>query len=112
MTCKDCIHYDVCLDFEVAEGIPLRYTSNCGRYKDKSRFVKLPCKVGDKLYFVYPEGDISTEVIVDIGIKGFYISTYEDKRYHKRGQFISRSRLGEDCFLTREAAEKSLERME
>lgn len=48
MTCKDCIHYDVCGSTEqLTEGfIP------CNLFKDKSRFVELPCKVSDAIFFI------------------------------------------------------------
>ena len=40
MTCKDCLHYEVCYyhDFE-----------ECGWFYDKSEWVHLPCKNGDVL---------------------------------------------------------------
>ena len=40
MTCKDCLHYEVCYyhDFE-----------ECGWFYDKSEWVHLPCKKGDVL---------------------------------------------------------------
>lgn len=41
MTCKDCIHNEVCYCYLIT------YTDNnpiCCNYKDKSRFIELPCK--------------------------------------------------------------------
>lgn len=64
MNCKDCLHYDVCggytlsdLDCDVfhyaregrADEIP-DIEERCSGFKDKSRFVELPCKVGDTLF--------------------------------------------------------------
>lgn len=50
MTCKDCIHSKVC------EFFSYRITSNaeqkCKHFKDLSRFVELPCKLGDFVYFI------------------------------------------------------------
>ena len=51
MTCKDCIHYDVC----AINGIDVENTTFkkelcCGEFKDKSRIIELPCNVGDKYY--------------------------------------------------------------
>ena len=48
MTCKDCIHYDVCKALE--EQVGMIDARQCGCYKDKSRFIELPCKVGDTAY--------------------------------------------------------------
>lgn len=45
MTCKDCIHYEVCCDeYELA------HAENCNNFKDKSKYIELPCKVGDRIY--------------------------------------------------------------
>ena len=48
MTCKDCIHYDVCKALEKQVG--MIDARQCGCYKDKSRYIELPCKVGDTAY--------------------------------------------------------------
>ncbi len=46
MTCKDCIHYSVCFitDEDVEKEVG---KFGCDDFKDKSRFVELPCNVGD-----------------------------------------------------------------
>ena len=50
MTCKDCIHYDVCNKWDTWNDE--FYTDgnsnkcyNYSKFKDKSRFIELPCKV-------------------------------------------------------------------
>ncbi len=54
-TCKDCIHYDVCpvwdeyFDEPAVEG-NRGVCRNFDKFKDKSHFVELPCKVGTELY--------------------------------------------------------------
>ena len=49
MTCKDCIHYEACdFHFNLKEYPP----DNCTLFKDKSRFIELPCKVGTKVYVI------------------------------------------------------------
>ena len=42
MTCKDCIHYEMCENSPVME-------DGCPYFKDKSLIVELPCKVGDEV---------------------------------------------------------------
>lgn len=45
MTCKDCMHNEVCCDeYELA------HAENCNNFKDKSKYIELPCKVGDMVY--------------------------------------------------------------
>ena len=47
MTCKDCIHYELCLPNSGAYGLKLKL---CNKFKPKSRFIELPCNVGDAVY--------------------------------------------------------------
>lgn len=69
MTCKDCIHYDVChrridrIDFlPVINGKIARSSimfieckdveKHCEDFKDKTKTIKFPCKVGDTVYVI------------------------------------------------------------
>lgn len=47
MTCKDCIHYEIC---KISHPISVCMDGVCSFYKDKARFIELPCKVGDMVY--------------------------------------------------------------
>ena len=58
MTCKDCLFYDFCNDYneypeyvqhcEQTTGTEFK----CSHFKEKYRFVELPCKVGCTVYLV------------------------------------------------------------
>lgn len=50
MTCKDCYHCSVCCGYD-EEKANREYPSaeKCRDFKDKSRIVELPCKIGDEL---------------------------------------------------------------
>lgn len=54
MTCKDCVHYEVCKEVvEFHHGLPSDLEvdgieKRCDHFKPKSRFVELPCEVGQK----------------------------------------------------------------
>ena len=41
-TCKDCLHYEVCKAIE--NELDMIPPSQCSCFKDKSRFIELPCK--------------------------------------------------------------------
>lgn len=86
MTCKDCIHYDVChirinsIDFlPVIKGKVSRLSimykecgdveKHCSHFKDESRFVELPCKVGDNFFIIAQRLE-----------KGEYTDFFIDKR--------------------------------
>lgn len=110
MTCKDCGHYDVCRywgnEDETEDGIP-----DCPDFKDKTRFVELPCKAGDILYEI-TERRIKSHWVkcivrrvvlrIEVGLNG-YISA-------KCGTTISvpLQNIGKTVFLTLEDAEEKL----
>lgn len=56
MTCKDCIHNDVCMkkynhmyeSYSILDAVNIENV--CKTFKDKSKFIELPCKVGDIVY--------------------------------------------------------------
>ena len=54
VTCKDCIHYDVChnnfKNIDLNEEMTDEHC--CVYFKDKSLIVELPCKVGTKVYVI------------------------------------------------------------
>lgn len=54
MTCKDCFHYEVCKTYEEFD---FANHSKCDTYKDKSKVIELPCKVGDMVYILDYEDD-------------------------------------------------------
>lgn len=55
MNCKDCFHYEVCKGYEEFD---FADHSKCDTYKDKSKIVELPCKVGNTVYILEYEDDI------------------------------------------------------
>ena len=51
MTCKDCYHCNACCGHdEEKENREYPPSERCRDFKDKSRIVELPCKVGDTMY--------------------------------------------------------------
>ena len=60
MTCKDCYHYENChlrialnMDYDETKNKPItEMEKRCEYFKDKSLIVELPCKVGDKVYYL------------------------------------------------------------
>lgn len=91
-TCKDCIHYELCFDDNITQ-----YDNGsaelCNYFKDTSRLVELPCKLGDTVYQieegfkVYP--NVVRRIIFEAGGIAF------DERA-----------IGKSIFLTKEEAEK------
>ena len=53
MSCKDCLHYEVCESYSKRESLAtLYYAEECPCFTDKSEWVHLPCKVGDTVYII------------------------------------------------------------
>lgn len=59
-TCKDCIHFEACKSCWCAfwEHQEMTEDDRCKMFKDKARFIELPCKVGDTMYCIrtWPSG--------------------------------------------------------
>ena len=51
--CKDCLHYEFCCTGK--SGLP-DYV-NCKYFKDRNRFVELPCKLGETFYTIDRRSD-------------------------------------------------------
>ena len=116
MTCKDCIHYEVCLeeakskneslnDFDI-EGIE----DFCRFSKPKSRYIELPCAVGDKVYWINRlTKEIETDIVGSIHQyeDGFSITT--DTIGNKCTSTYSLDRFLKIMHFTKEEAEKALE---
>ena len=90
--CEDCIHYHVC------DHVP-EYANKgevCLGFKDKSRFLELPCAIGDTVFMITEKTD-----------------PYDGIIYHTIIQVPFRISLlhliGKVIFLTQEEAEKKLE---
>ena len=108
-TCKDCLHFDVCLLGARVNGV----TGTCSNYKDKSDWVHLPCKVGDVVY------QVTRNFISEFRVRFVEIATCGNLFLHTdlisgivyTGEVFSESDIGKTVFLAREDAEKTLEEM-
>lgn len=123
-SCKDCVHVEVCEDFTKAKLSPKRaeellpvlreHGRTCDHFKDRSRFVELPCMVGDTVYVIESiagEEKIIQDHVETLGI-GYYadgISIYQFDGVKTDGYFED---FGKTAFLTREEAEQALKERE
>ena len=97
-SCKDCLHSNVCLESDK--------DLICKDFKDSSRFVELPCKVGDTV-FSSALGKILEDKITNINI-------YDNgtRVFLKRGISFDIEKIGRMIFLSREEAEQALKERE
>lgn len=104
MTCKNCLHYEAC-NYHICEETDMT-VAECTHFTDRSEWVHLPCKVGDKVWYITGIGHnlikpaIVKEIIIDgKGIKDLYVC----------GNGHNFENPFDIFYLTREEAEKALE---
>lgn len=99
MSCKDCLHYKTCGYGQIGK--------LCADFSDKSKWVRLPCKLGDDVYCFEPSFNqmrkpelkvLKTKIIDMKTIMTVY------------GLNFNIDDVGKTVFLTREEAEKELEK--
>ena len=118
MTCKDCVHYDLCRSCSRIQlgwhGNSVRYVENieeiCKDFKDSSRFVELPCKVGDTVYFILRSFDGKMRINPE-KVCYFTIDANELRIHTTAGYFTERD-MNDGVFFTRERAEQALKERE
>ena len=100
--CKECIHYAVCADFYDDE---IERTAPCYFFKYRSRFVELPVKPGEKVFYFDTAGRIYESTVTQLvyGATGFLIDS---------DVMFNSNLIGERFFLTREAAERAFKEHE
>ena len=104
--CESCAHYDACKSlYEILmDGRELPDQEECEHFKDSSRFVELPCKVGDHVFRLcgtkktryVAERIVSAVTLCGNGSWSILSTAYDA--------------LGKTVFLNREEAEAELAR--
>ena len=114
MCCKDCLYAEVCPGFEVTQ-------INCDKFKDRQKFVELPCKVGDTVYFAnceLQEVCLATVSMIEINFYTRYRNPiwlrieYKSNLIGFHEYHCPTGEIGKTVFFTREAAEKALKESE
>ena len=117
MTCKDCLYYEPCstLNAEFKKH-PKDFIDSdlcakqCTTFKDRSRFVELPCKLGDTVYFVlrsfYGKTRINPEKVC------YFTIDDNELRIHTTAGYFTEHDMNGGAFFTREEAERALKERE
>lgn len=111
MTCKDCVHYEVCETTYPDLELPFVNLEKCRLFKDKSKFIELPCRVGDKVFDI-KMGKIVEKSIVSISFllsKSVNYLCLHGINYRDAATTIEAQDIGKTVFFTKEEAEKALE---
>lgn len=102
-SCKDCLSCKVCYHTQVENLPECTEVRDCEHFKDRNRFVELPCKVGDTVFVVNGFKEIE-EFEVD-----YYVV---EKNVISVGMVDDGEYEIETVFLTREEAEQALKERE
>lgn len=125
MTCKDCLHYELCRYNTFQEAhyfgkdkeiyITIDNKSPCKYFAARSEWMHLPCKVGDMVYKV----SFVHKNITQLKVEGFICNLISWKVHcthlipswignQKEHVYISFSSFGKNTFLTHEEAGEAL----
>ena len=103
-TCKECLCFKMCLLSSEKVGI-------CEHFKDRSKFIELPCKVGDTVYTIVQDEIKENKITSVCYIKTITFTSFEFHVENFRGASLlyTQNSIGEKIFLTKDEAEKALE---
>ena len=124
MRCKECIHQELCADYvsslaevqnadieyisqwlDEIEGRKEQADNACEHFKDRSRFVELPCKLGDTVYYFDSAGEIYSQKVSGFIVNFVGILVDSDVMFDSH-------LMGDRFFSTREEAEQALKERE
>lgn len=107
-TCNDCIHYDVC-QYHIDEETTMTVNECSYGFKDKSRYIELPCVVGDTVYCIQPFYDHDRKKYKTI-IKPRVVDFVFTMPFmaESNGMILKERDFGKTVFLTKEEAEQVL----
>ena len=104
VTCKDCLYHHICKIIDVLGEIQGN-AECCLQFKDRSRFVELPCKLGDTVYYFNSAGEIFSQKVSGFIVNFVGILVDSDVMFDSH-------LMGDRFFSTREEAEQALKERE
>ncbi len=124
MTCKDCYYYDLCKSYcieseEFIKSCEKNFEKygdareKCEYFKEKSKVIDLPCKVGDTVHYLKTLMDGKGTIVIkkDI-VKQISINSHGVFLVISYCYCLNAAEFGKTIFLTPEEAEKALEERE
>ena len=132
MTCKDCYHCEACENKfaglkKICVDEPVKHLELnpavekcCESFKDKSRIIELPCKVGDEIYILNRENIPQKMILDEPDIRchctkedNLCMALCDDKKHGICAYRLKNdgSDIGEKVFLTKEEAKAKLKEL-
>ncbi|MBQ7505326.1 MAG: hypothetical protein IJT79_08435 [Ruminococcus sp.] len=113
--CFKCIHEDICEELKCGRPV------DCVFFKDRSKFIELPCKVGDVVYFAkkkkFKYATIVQVNITEDNIYFVYVGKWVDFNRTRLSEYVEEGHftIGDvykTVFFTKEEAEQALKECE
>lgn len=106
-TCKDCLHFEACVDMlqtlgYVVDGDGYLADRRCRIFKDRSRFIETPCEIGTRIFMI-----VTKRPKITMPEFSFIKTSYMTENNFFR---VIRD-FGKTIFLTHEEAEAALAKM-
>ena len=105
MTCKDCLHYEACDRLAVSYNIMQVRTCVCKCFSDKSEWFHFASKDCETAYYAVGYGNDAK--VIEESICGWAIKNGKCCVIDECGDLYE---IGEEVFLTKEGAEKDVDR--
>lgn len=105
MTCKDCVHYGLCKYQSTLMVEDSCLAEQCADFKDRSRFIELPCELWDEVYMWAFGRNYHKEVIV-----GFIIDVYDPLKVVTQSGLELNAGRNANLFMTKEELLKGIQR--
>lgn len=118
MTCKDCIHRDVCLENGNIKHETASMKIVCHLFKNKFKLIELPVEIGDKVWFIKSHFQYAKEPM--LGVVNM-IKTFSSNTDFTFGALMAKSlaqrkftekEIGKTVFLTQAAAAQALKELQ
>lgn len=120
--CEDCGDDEICVNCEKVNPATVgelrafwEELTSLVKARDEGRVVVLPCRVGENVYYIFPNcggylGYFISEPykVTEVGTKGFWTSDILDEQPDAMSVFTPWSDFGKTVFFTRAEAEAAL----
>lgn len=110
MECKDCLYYRICSSLSEEYNLNFMFKTSaetCQDFKDKSKIIELPCKIGDTVYIITN----TYYDVVQATVIGVWACEGSNAIITEYGSIYPDS-WSKTVFLTREEAEQALRERE
>jgi len=111
-SCKDCLHYEVCKECGLAVDWDDMEDGMCRFWADKSLYVKLPCKVGDTVWFeTFTKNATINEGLKPHRIDGYRIAMLSQDKQTGLMTKLYDYEFGKHVFLSKAEADAAIKEM-